>query len=223
MDSKQTSENETLDSLRELFNGDEKKLAKFLESRKHKHLQVSIPLKEPYAKEILWKLYEENYNNARHHETQRSTVTNFIIIIAGGISSLVAVGGFSLLDTPLTLLLTLIGIFGALFSMGHYERYKRSKERAKAYLNELDYVLFEKDYSTLKTIKLITDRKRKSESPYLNRFYDTHAMWVALPLLVALLGAALTILCLLQVGGPQPTKVVLVDGTGQPIVIKQGQ
>lgn len=43
-------------------------------------------------------MYEENYNNARHNETQRSTVTNFIILIAGGIGTLASSGGFTSQD-----------------------------------------------------------------------------------------------------------------------------
>lgn len=182
---------------------------------------VPTPLKDKDAKEMLWRLYQDNYVNARHHESQRATVTNFIILIAGGIGTIVSAGGFTYEDLPLTLLLICLGIFGALFSSSHYERYKRSKERAKAYLRELDSILFESDGKVFKSIKVATDVERKENHPTLDKLYDVHWLWMSLPLMVTVLGLTLTVLCLLDVGKPKATKVLLVDESEKPISTEQ--
>lgn len=181
---------------------------------------IAGPLKDNDAKEILWRLYQDNYDNARHHESLRSTVTNFIIVIAGGIGTIVSVGGFTPLDLPLTLMLVGLGIFGALFSSSHYERYKRNKERAKAYLRELDFILFENEKEVLKEIKITTDDKRKKKHRTLNRLYDVHWLWMFLPLMVTVLGLALSVMCWLRLGEPKPTKVLVVNESGKPLAIE---
>lgn len=182
---------------------------------------ITPPLRDTDAKEILWRLYQDNYNNARHNETQRATVTNFIILIAGGISTIASVGGFTRHDLPLTFLLTGLGIYGALFSSSLYERYKRSKERAKAYLRELDFLLFETEEGIFKQIKKTTDEERKTKHPKLDKLYDVHWMWLFLPLLVAALGLILTGMCWFRVGESNSVKMHLVDKDGRPITIEQ--
>jgi hypothetical protein len=194
-----------------------------MEAEKKTERLITGPLKDNDAKEILWRLYQDNYDNARHHESQRSTVTNFIILIAGGIGTIVSVGGFTRQDLPLTLLLVGLGIFGALFSSSHYERYKRSKERAKAYLRELDFILFESEKEIFKKIKITTDDKRKKKHPTLNKLYDVHWLWMFLPLMVTVLGIALSLMCWFRVGEPKPTKVLLVDDSGNPLAIEQNK
>jgi len=56
--------------------------------------------------DILWKMYEENVTEGRHHETQRATVTNLVIAIAAGVLALVTFDkGITLIDLPLTIFL----------------------------------------------------------------------------------------------------------------------
>jgi len=177
---------------------------------------IPIPLRDNDTKEILWRLYADNYQNARHNETQRSAVTNFIILIAGGIVTIVSSGGFTRSDLPLTGMLIGLGVFGALFSASHYERYKRSKERAKAYLRELDYILFGSEKEAFRRIKIMSDNQRKREHPRLDKLYDVHWLWLFLPMMITLLGLILTGLCMVKVAEPSPTKVLLVDQNGKP-------
>ena len=65
---------------------------------------------------ILLHLMQEEWNQARHLESQRSTMTNFIIIIAAGIQGFLAEKGFKQESLPLTLVLFIIGVYGAIFS-----------------------------------------------------------------------------------------------------------
>lgn len=144
-------------------------------------------------KDVLWGMFQEHQQNARHHETQRSTVSNFIILVAGGIGTLVSSGGFTRDDLPLTILLILLGLFGAVFSASHFIRYHRHKKRAYAYLAELDLLLFE-NRDTLAQIKEDVDKKVKGVHHILSRTLNVHSLWLVLPLIVTGLGIVLTIL-----------------------------
>lgn len=151
--------------------------------------------------DILWGMYQEHYVNARHHETLRANVTNFIIIVSGAIGSLVATGGLNRSDLPLTILLTFIGLFGALFSAAHSDRYLAHQRRAIAFREQLDKLLFGNADKTLKDIKDETDKKRYKDFPVLKYMVSAHWLWLLFPLIVALIGILLSILCWFDVGG----------------------
>lgn len=60
---------------------------------------------------MLWEMYKEQCAFIRHHETQRSTVVNFIILIGGGLITVISGNGFSKSDLALAILLIFVGIF----------------------------------------------------------------------------------------------------------------
>jgi hypothetical protein len=43
--------------------------------------------------DILWGMYQEHTTQGRHHEVQRASMTNIIIVVAGGVLALIAQGG----------------------------------------------------------------------------------------------------------------------------------
>lgn len=94
------------------------------------------------SKDILWNMYQELVTQCRHHETQRATVTNLIILLAAGITTFVnADKAINSADLPATILLAALGLFGAVFSAQHFERYSKNKDRATQYRSALDCVL----------------------------------------------------------------------------------
>src|SRR5437868_4603714 len=93
-------------------------------------------------RDVLWKMYEENVTEGRHHETQRATVTNLVIAIAAAVLGLVTYDkAITHLDLPLTIFLVFLGVFGAAFSSKYYERFRLHMKRAKKYRNALDKLL----------------------------------------------------------------------------------
>ena len=150
--------------------------------------------------DILWGMYQEHNVASRHHETLRANVTNFILLVGGGIGTLISSQGFTRADLPLSILLILLGFFGVVFSASHSGRYLAHKMRATAYRDQLDTLLFQEG-KTLREIKNEADEKRKKENPSLRILVATHWLWLAFPLVIAILGVVLTIVCLLEVGG----------------------
>jgi hypothetical protein len=149
--------------------------------------------------DILWGMYQEHNVASRHHETLRANVTSFILVVGGGIGTLVSSDGFTRADLPLSILLIFLGFFGAVFSAAHSGRYLAHKMRAMAYRDQLDALLF-KEGKTLKEIKDEADEKRKKAYPRLRVLVTTHWLWLAFPIVIAILGAVLTIICLLEAG-----------------------
>ena len=95
--------------------------------------------KRKILKDILYGLYQENVLQCRHDETQRATVTSSIIAIDTIIIGLITFDkAINWSDIPLSALLILLGIFGAAFTLKHYERYSLHVERLRQYRAELD-------------------------------------------------------------------------------------
>lgn len=151
--------------------------------------------------DILWGMYQEQLVYARHHETLRANVTNYILLVGGGVGTLVSSGGFTRPDLPLTILLILLGLFGAVFSASHSERYHAHKMRGIAYRDELDKLLFQEG-DNLKTIKDGVDTKLEEDYPVLSLIVRTHWLWMVFPLMIAILGVVLSVICWIGI----PTK-----------------
>ena len=101
--------------------------------------------------DILWGMYQENTTQGRHHESQRETVTNLIITITGVLLALIALDDkLNQADLPLAIFVTLLGLWGAVFSLKHYERYLLHMSRARQYRNALDALLNDAGIKKLK-------------------------------------------------------------------------
>jgi uncharacterized integral membrane protein len=144
--------------------------------------------------DVLWGMYQEHLVYARHHETLRANVTNYILLVGGGVGTLVSSGGFTRWDLPLTILLILLGLFGAVFSASHSERHHAHKKRAYAYRDELDKLVFQEG-NYLTTIKDRVDKEVEQEYPVLSFIVKTHWLWMAFPLIIAVLGVVLSVIC----------------------------
>ena len=144
--------------------------------------------------DVLWNLYEEHCTWERHHETQRTSVTSLLVAVTAGVLSVIAFDhSLSRSDMPLTFFLTVIGIFGAVFSAKHYERFSMHQERANQYRALMDGMF---------PALLILQTRAKADNLVATRFpclhnLRLHYFWVGLHVLIALLGMALTICALL--------------------------
>src|SRR5262245_48295007 len=75
--------------------------------------------------EILWRMCNEHYSQARQHETQRTSMSQVILVIAGALLAFYTSqysGGEKFWVVPIAL--ACLGIFGAAFCRKQYERSK---------------------------------------------------------------------------------------------------
>lgn len=148
---------------------------------------------ETGLRDACWKLYAEHCTHVRHHESQRSTVAASILAIASAIIGLVTFDKKIVIsDVPLTVLLVLLGCFGALFSAKQYERASLHTERARRYRDAVDAIL---EGRPLKKLKQEADAAHGQDFPRLEKL-RLNKFWVALYLLLAAIGVALSVIAI---------------------------
>lgn len=141
------------------------------------------------SRDVLWKMYQEHCTQGRHHEIQRSTVISSVIAVAAAVLGLVTFDkGITRVDLPLTLFLVVLGVFGAGFSMKHYERFSLHMERARRYRDALDALL---PGQPLKRFKKEADSAHEQKFPRLHKL-RLHYWWISLNLIVAGIGLTLS-------------------------------
>jgi len=95
------------------------------------------------AKEILLTLISEHFTHLRHMETQRFSVSNLIILIAAATLTYTTHDKVDCADLFPAFLLSVLGLFGAVFCTKYYERATRHYVRIKFYRNKLDELFFD--------------------------------------------------------------------------------
>jgi hypothetical protein len=140
-------------------------------------------------KDILFALYSENVTQCRHHESQRATVTSSVIAIDTIIIGLITFDKvINYTDIPLSVLLIILGIFGATFTLKHYERYSLCVERLRQYRKELDEQFAGNEISRLRNI---ADDIHKKRFPTLVK-YTHHKFWIFLHIIIIAIALTLT-------------------------------
>lgn len=156
-------------------------------------------------REVLWGMYQEHCVQGRHHENQRSSVTNLIITIAASVVALLSISDFVTESWPLALVLVLLGIMGALFSLKHYERFRFHMKCAGAYRDALEQML----PATALSLHRRAARAAHGQKFRLVRTTHLFVFWVLLNLAIAALGAVLLVFPL-NTAGADTGKVSLL-------------
>ena len=87
--------------------------------------------------DILWGMYQEHAIQGRHHESQRSVMTNLAFAICAGVLGLFALDkNPSTVHVIFSLFLVFLGGFGAI-SAKHHERFSMHIESARGYRDAL--------------------------------------------------------------------------------------
>jgi hypothetical protein len=66
--------------------------------------------------------WSEHRSQFRQSESQRAVLTNFVLVIAAGTSSLIVQQQFRLRTLPLSVLIVAVGLYGALAAAKYHER-----------------------------------------------------------------------------------------------------
>lgn len=139
-------------------------------------------------KDILIELFKDQMTHARHHESLRATISNLIITISGiTIGFIVYDDQLNSSDFAPIFFLFLLGAFGALFSMKHYQHLRRHQSRAEQYRNEI-----ERRYETLTISEWLTKAKRidNDDFPFLGKI-GLHKYWMALHIMIVVISFSL--------------------------------
>ena len=142
------------------------------------------------ATDVYLKFYQEHVNQWRHYESQRAAVAGSILAIATALIGLVTFDKLiTRSDLPLTLLIAVLGILGALFSAKQHERACLHMERARHYRSAIDATF---ENSPLSKIKTEADRVHSMKFRKLQEV-KVNILWRWFYLLLSVIGISLTV------------------------------
>lgn len=134
--------------------------------------------------------WKEHREQLRQCETQRSTLTNLLIIVTAALSALIVQQKFTLNVVPLCIFVVLTGVYGAVAVSKYYERASYHLSQARALTADLVArgVLGSKE-------GLVQARdEHNGRFPRLHRI-RLHRLWAMLHVAIALYGVALFCVC----------------------------
>jgi hypothetical protein len=133
-----------------------------------------------------WKEHREQF---RQSENQRAVLTNYVLVITAAVSGLVVQQRFSLRTLPLSVLIVVIGLYGALASAKYHERADYHLLQARA----LTRVLI--DAGALPDSSAVLEEFRQThygKYPRLHRI-RLNWLWTGMHLGIAVYGAVLVV------------------------------
>lgn len=139
--------------------------------------------------EVLWRMYNEHVTMGRHHETQRSSTSQIILVV---VAALIGFFGSSRATHGSTGLMAVfvisLGLFGALFSAKQYERAKFHMLAAGLHRQALEARVG----MNLSRIRTEAETAQALLFPRANA-WRLNLFWIRLHLIVAFIGAAMLI------------------------------
>jgi hypothetical protein len=135
--------------------------------------------------------WSEHRDQLRQSETQRSLLTNYLLVITAALSALIAQQKFALTTLPLSILIIAIGLYGALSSAKYHERAAYHLSQARALTKALT------DLGALPSKDALEENRAAhySEYPKLHKV-RLHRLWTGLHLGIATYGLVLFIVTL---------------------------
>jgi hypothetical protein len=137
--------------------------------------------------------WKEHREQLRQSENQRAVLTNFILVIAAAVSGLVVQQRFSLRTLPLSVLVVVIGLYGALSVAKYHERADYHLSQARALTEALT------KSGALADHRALLDQYRQEHYRKYPRLHQLRLnwLWIWLHLGVAVYGLVLVIVTLL--------------------------
>lgn len=151
-------------------------------------------------KELLWGMYTDLRTHARHAETLRSNVVNFMIVVASVLIAVIANdGSVTRKDMPLCLALLVIGPLGLLFAASYTELYERNRRRAVVIRTALEQEFLAAGGPTITALLDSSDERHEAGTLYRwsrRLTGSTRRFWFILPGLIFVAAILLTIVAL---------------------------
>ncbi|MEU9333005.1 hypothetical protein AB0D49_07540 [Streptomyces sp. NPDC048290] len=142
------------------------------------------------SEEALRGYWKEHREQLRQSETQRSTLTNILLVITAAFSALIVQQRFSLYVMPLCIFVSLIGLYGAVVVSKYYERASYHLSQARALTRDLA------ELGVLATDERLVQARADHYRafPRMHRI-RLHRLWVFLHLATGLYGLSLLAVC----------------------------
>ena len=138
--------------------------------------------------------WKEHREQLRQSENQRAALTNYVLIIVAAISGFIVQQRFGLRTLPLSILIIVVGIYGALTCAKYHERADYHLLQARALTKALV------DSGALANHNIILEQYRqehRGKYPMLQRF-RLHQLWTGLHIGIMAYGIMLVIITVLS-------------------------
>jgi hypothetical protein len=142
--------------------------------------------------EVLLFFCGQYWEEIRHTEKQRATLTNLIILIASVVLGLIGQKGLSRDFIAGAILLVILGLYGAITTLKFYERYRFLQARLYRWYDHID-----ESHPQAQFLKLRAEADVEHEKgfPRLVKLH-VHQLWLTLHAAIALSGLVLLIVIL---------------------------
>jgi hypothetical protein len=141
--------------------------------------------------DVLLKLCEEQWTQCRQLETQRSTVTHFVITVTAAILAFISHKGFVPASLPLGVFLFFLGLYGAITSEKLYERWQFTVNRARLWCKRIN------ELKPNAHLLQLQDIAHKEHHHILQRVH-LHWLWVVLHISIATIGLGCIIVIIIK-------------------------
>lgn len=144
--------------------------------------------------DVLLKFCEEYWDEMRHTENQRSTMTNIVIVISFAVIGFISQKGISQDILPLGILLALLGLYGTIMTAKLYERHQFGQTRLNHWYIRIDELHPDAQFLALRDA---ADAEHRTRYPKMAKVH-LHHLWYFLHISITLLGIVISVLIVLK-------------------------
>jgi uncharacterized lipoprotein YajG len=142
--------------------------------------------------EVLIKYCEGAWEEMRHIEEQRATMTNMIILISSAIIGYAAQQQLTLALIPVSALMIFLGMYGIVFTSKLHERHQFAQSSVAQWTNQIDKL---HPKSRLNKLGKIADDGHYIRFPRMSKL-KLNRLWITLHATIIVFGLVLTVLIL---------------------------
>lgn len=142
--------------------------------------------------ELLMKLYDEQTTQARHHESLRVNFVSIVLTLGAVMIAIVGYDeGLTQDDIPVLVFLFLLGLFGYVASLKHYERNRLHVARARVMREMAESALDIEDVG-----RALYDARihHQSKNRFMSRKIRLRFLWAVAPLLLSVASLLLIVM-----------------------------
>ena len=134
--------------------------------------------------DVLLKFCEGCWEDMRHIEEQRATITNIIITVSAVIVGFIGQQGFQQNMIPIALFLIAMGVCGAVMVEKLYERHQFLQMRLNKWYEKIDEI---NQSSELLLRRTVADEMHDGRFPILTKM-QLHVLWMSIHIAISLFG-----------------------------------
>jgi len=134
--------------------------------------------------DILLRMVEDQLIQTRHTESQRTTITNFIIVMSAAIIGFFTTKDINQNSLPLAIFLVILGVYGAIFCLKLYERWHLQFKLAQIWGDRIAELHPDAKINELRD-EVLTEHKRQYPILYKIR---VRYLWIVFNILIIIIG-----------------------------------